>query len=270
MKIIKLSFLLLMSISFGQKIKIIDSIDNKSIPYAKIYVDDKLLIADSSGQYFFDKQPSNFIIRSNNYLDKKILNLESDIIKLLPHYKKIDTVKLSKDHFPTQNHVGFKKSKNVIAIDNNREFAVKIINPFGLCKLENIEIPFKKFLHNKGYLIVNVYGDENNMIGDKLNENEYVIPLVDIKRNNSVEIKERVIVEQAFYISVMWVENIYSKSDVFTNKVYLYVKNNMDLGEMLVRRTVYNSWNIKPFKESSSSENSIIPAFSASIKCKEK
>lgn len=268
-QIIKLFFFLFLSLlCYGQEIRIIDSIDDKPIPYGKIYLENRLLISDSLGKYFFDERPVGFIIRANGYEDKSIVSLNSNIIKLKPIFNNIERVELDENNFNVSDLLGYKKGKNTIIIDSSKEFAIKIINPFHLCQLEDVKIPFKKSLHKKGYLILDIYEEKNNKIGDKLNSNNYVISLDNLKSGNSVKINEKIIIEESFYVSVIWVENLYTKSNMFTNKVYLNVKDKSSSGKMFVRKSTYNSWDIKPFEEDSSSKNSIIPAFSVSVKCK--
>lgn len=256
-----------MSFVYGQEIKVVDSIDHKPIPYARIFLKDKLLITDSLGRYFFDKYPNEFVVRANHYQNKTVSSIQNNLVKLNPTYKDIDEVELKNNNFVVNNVLGFKKDKNSIIVDSSKEFAIRISNPFSLCKLENIKIPFKKSLHYKGYLILDIYEEKDNGIGEKLNSNNYVVSLADLKNNKSVEINEKMIIDGSFYISVIWVENLYNESDLFTNKVYLNVKNKGEFGKMYVRKSTYNSWNLQPFEENISSENSIIPAFSISAKC---
>ncbi len=258
--------LLFLSFGYGQGIIIVDSIDNKPVAHAKIYLKNKLLITDSLGKYFFDEKPDEFMIRTNGYQDRNV-SLINHMIKLKPGFKDISEIEVSRDNFNVNTSIGFQKSKKTIIIDSNKEFAIRIIHPFGLCKLEGIEIPFKKSLHDKGYLILDIYEENRSGVGARLNSNSYVVPVNSLKKTNSVKINEKIIVESAFYVSVIWVENLYTKSNQFTNKIYLNVKDNSIQGKMFVRKSTYNLWDLKTFEENAISENSIIPAFSASAKC---
>lgn len=258
--------MLFLSFGYGQEIIIVDSIDKKPVAYAKIYLKNKLLITDSLGKYSFDEKPDEFMIRANGYQDRNVSSIDH-IIQLKPDFKDIDEIEVSRDNFSVDTSIGFQKSKNTIVIDSNKEFAIRIIHPFDLCKLEDIKIPFKKSIHDKGYLIVDIYEENRSGVGARLNSNSYVVPVKSLKKTNSVKINEKIIVESAFYLSVIWVENLYTKSNQFTNKIYLNVKDKNIQGKMFVRKSTYNLWDLKPLEENALSENSIIPAFSASAKC---
>lgn len=254
----------------SQQVTIVDSLDNKPIPYTKIISSENLFLTDSLGVYNFEKFPTEEVsVHSAGYEIKK-LKLNSEIIQLTPKINNIDNIVISKNNFDNDKELGFNADKNSIILNSKVEFAIEIKNTNdNTCRIEKVKIPFKKSLNKKGYLLFDFYNSIEGKIEKKINMLNYVFPVSFLEANNMVTLKEKIYIEDqgSIYISVIWVENTYSKSETFDNKIYFFTKQQKPFGKMFVRKSNYEGWNLKPYFEDGQTKNSIIPAFKVLSKC---
>lgn len=263
-------FIILSIFVSSQEVKIVDSIDTKPISYSKIIGYDNLYVTDSLGRYNFEVFPKGEVIISSAGYETKKISKMSKLIKLKPKFIQVETINLSEQNFNNENELGFLRSKNLIIIDQKREFAIEIINnDNNLCKVEKIIIPFKKSINDKGYLLIDFYENENGKVGFKLNTDEYFIPVKILQRNNILQVKDKIFIEKgkSIYVSTTWVENIFTKSEIYSNKIYFNTKKNKQQGKMFVRKTNNYNWALKAYTENIETKNSIIPAFKIIAKC---
>lgn len=260
-------FILLSIFANSQKITVVDSIDKKPVAYSKIIDKDNLYVTDSLGNYFFDKKITSSVeISANGYKSKKTI-INSGTIILSPEIIKLEEVKLSKT---VQKELGLESSKNQIFFDNKREYAVEITNTVSdNCKVDELIIPFKKSLNKNGYLIIDIYDAINGKIEQKLNYENYVIPIKELSKKKTVKIEDHVYITKnsSVYISMIWVENLAKDSENFSNKVYLFTKSNNAKGRMYVRNTYYKGWDIKPYNEEVGIKDPWIPAIKINANC---
>lgn len=253
----------------SQQIIVVDSLDDRPIPFAKIFDSKNLYLTDSAGRYNFENLPNEQVyVSSSGYQIKKV-KITDKTIKLSPKITNIEAVVIDNKPFNIDEEIGFNKSKNSIIIDYKREFAIELNNLTNKnCKLESLVIPFKKSSYQKGYLLFDFYESIDGKIGQKINMHNYVVPISSLERNHILTLKEKIYMEKqsSIFVSVIWVENTYNKSESFTNKVYFYTKQNSTEGRMYVRKSNYNGWDLKPYIEDGA-KPSIIPAFKALIKC---
>lgn len=266
----KIFFILLSIIVKSQQVIIVDSLDNKPIPFTKIIDSKNLYLTDSTGRYKFENLPNEEVfVLSSGYNTKK-LKINSEVIKLSPKITNIEKVIISKNNFINDKELGFNSGKNYIIIDQKREFAIEVYNHVDKnCRIEKVLIPFKKSSYKKGYLLFDFYESLDGKIGQKINVQNYVFPVSFLENNNLLILKEKIYLEKqsSIFISVIWVENSYSKSESFSNKIYFYTKQNKSAGKMYVRKSNYNGWEIKPLIEDQYTKTSIIPAFKLLSKC---
>lgn len=266
----KIFFIFISLIVKSQQLTILDSLDSKPVPYSKIMDGKNLYLTDSLGKYNFEYFPTDEVTIISAGYETKRLKLKSAIVRISPKIINIENVVISQKNFVTDKKLGFDNGKNSMVIDQKREFAVEIKN-YGntTCRIDKILIPFKKSSNKKGYLLFDIYNSNNIEITEKLNNNNYVIPIAILEKNSLFPLKEKIYIEKqhSIYLSVIWVENTYNKSELFSNKIYLNTIPNKTNAKMYVRKSNYNSWNLKPYIENIQSTNSIIPAFKVFAKC---
>lgn len=264
-------FLIFLSIIVkGQQVSVVDSLDNKPIPFARIFDNKNVYLTDSSGRYNFERILSEQVLVLSSGYETKKLKITNEIIRLSPKIIDIDKVVITNKNFFIRREIGFIKSKNSIVLDHKREFAIELNNLTDEnCRLENLVIPFKKSSNNKGYLLIDFYESLEGNVGQKINTQNYVFPISSFAQNNNVVLKENIYMEKqsSIFISMTWVENTYHKSESFANKLYFYTKQSHSNGKMLVRKSNYNGWDLKPYVEDRSVKSSIIPAFKVLSKC---
>ncbi|WHF51276.1 hypothetical protein QGN23_12675 [Chryseobacterium gotjawalense] len=253
----------------SQEIIIIDSLDHRPISFCKIMDSDHLYVTDSLGKYNFATFPKESVIISSAGYEVKKITLKTGIVKLTPKFIQISEINISNNNLKIDTELGYKSSKNTIIIDQNREFAVEIKSQNANCLIDNVSIPFKKSSSSKGYLLVDIYHDENGKIGEKINASNYVLAIEKLGKNNILQLIDEIYIEKgnAIYISIIWVENTYTKSEKFANKIFLYTQPHKSSGKMFVRKSNYGDWDLKPYIENVDQKNSIIPALKIHGKC---
>ena len=267
-----LFFLFCFSFYQAQQIVIVDSLDNSPIAFSRIYDKNRLYIADSLGKYKFDFWPNDGITVESGGYQSKYITSKSSIIKLYPKINDIENVLISPLRFKKKISLGYELSSNSIVIDKEREMAVEITNNHTKpCLVDEVIIPFRKALHNKGYLFIDFYASKDGKVGEKLNTKNYILPIYNIKSNNALKLEQKIIIEAggSIFLAVSWIENTFSSSEVFTNKIFLFTKKKHPKSTMYVRKSNYRSWDLRPFVDFGDSKETIIPAFKLLTKCLE-
>lgn len=271
-----LLFLLFSINIFGQQINIIDSLDQKAIPYSRIYTKDKLMVTDSAGSYNLVGISDSIIkIVSTEYHSKTITKTGLQFPKevfLQPIINNIDEVKIrNSKNFTTTEIRGFPKIKksSSIALDNRVEFAIKIESSESDCFLKNIKIPIKKTINNLGYIIADIYLLSDDFALKKINQEKISISVKDLLAKKSIIINENIMIEKnkPFYVSILWIENLKENSDEFSNQIFIYTKSNDKIGKMKVRKSNYIYWDDVPDFSDENVALSIIPAITVESKC---
>lgn len=267
----KFVFLLTIPLLFNsQKIKIMDSINNNPIPHAKIISNNNLYLTDSLGVYNFESIPKEEITITASGYESKLTKLNSNSIKLNPKIIPIDEVKISNKKLGIQHTIGYKNGSPTTFISENLEYAIEIKNDYEfLCKVDEIEIPFKKAKNKKGYLLIDLYESHNAEIGEILNSTNYTIPISTLGKNKFVKIKDNIYIDknQSIYIAITWIESTYEHSENFSNKIDFFSLPKGSIGKMFVRRTTYKKWDTTPLIENKETKFNFIPAFRIHTKC---
>lgn len=269
----KIIFFLTVPLLFkSQSIKVVDSLNNKSIPFAKIISKDHLYLTDSSGVYIFEKIPTENVTISAPGYENKATEIKSNLLlTLTPKIIPIEEVKISSKKLDIDNIIGYKNGKQITFISENIEYAIELKNDSELeCKIDNIEIPFKKSKNKKGYLLLDMYENKNGRIGNILNNQNYIIPISSLDKNNLLKVKDNIYFHknESIYIAVTWIENIAKNSDKFTNIISFFSLPKGSNGKMYSRRTTYQSWDTTPLIENQDTKSSFIPAFRIHTKCR--
>jgi hypothetical protein len=193
MKIKLLFSLFITTILYSQKIQILDSINNKPIPFVKILTkNNNIYITDSIGvlnEMNFEKSFYPIIISKTGYIDQTISKYKQNI-QLSLKIKNIEEVKLRNDIVITKDKY---QIFNVTTIkDNDFEYGIILYNKKEqIGKLKNIILNIKK---NKGvneniYLLLKFYPIDNENISTSTISTKK-IRIIDLFINNNIDLKD--------------------------------------------------------------------------------
>lgn len=265
-------FLIIPILFKSQRIQIVDSLDNRPIALSKIIDNNNLYLTDTLGVYSFKKIPEEkVLIRASGYEDKIVkLKLNFNSIKLQPKLINIEEINLIKKNMTTPHIFGIKSKNATSFLSEKKEYAIEIKNETQKdCKVEQIEIPFKKAKNKKGFLLIDFYDSIDGKIGIILNRKNHVIPVANLYQNKIFQVNDNIYIHKnnAIFLAITWVYNTYESSDDASNAITFYSLPKGIAGKMHLRITSYKRWDTIPLIENENTKSSFIPAFRIITKC---